>query len=65
MSQENCTHIWDKESGIKKEGKPWVKIPSRYERKCQKCGLLERWVKNFLGNGWEWSEVIFLNKGGK
>ena len=57
----NCDHDWNKESGIKKQGKPWVGIPSRYERKCRKCGLEQRFTKDFSGIGW--SDIIsYLGK---
>jgi len=55
---KNCNHQWDKDAGIKKEGKPWVGIASRFVRTCQLCNSKQKW---FGVHGWV-EEVNYLEQ---
>lgn len=46
------SHSWDKVTGIKILGKPWVGIKSKTVRTCTICGEKEYWTNDGIFCGW-------------
>lgn len=51
VSRSACKHTWDRVKGIKKEGKPWIGLKSKWIRTCTKCGYMEEFSRGVF-NGW-------------
>lgn len=51
-NKECKTHKWDKETGVKISGKPWVGIKSKIIRTCSICGKKEYWTNDGMFCGW-------------
>jgi len=47
-----CKHKWDKATGIKKEGKPWIGLKSRWIRTCLLCGAKQLYTNDGMYHGW-------------
>ncbi len=46
-----CRHEWDKNTGIWREGKPWIGLKGKWIRTCLKCGKKEAFSRGIF-NGW-------------
>lgn len=47
-----CKHIWDNDTGIKTESRPWAGIKSRWVRTCTKCDKKEYYTNDGMFCGW-------------
>ena len=47
-----CYHIWDKLTGIRIKGKPWIGLKSKWIRTCKKCGKKEKFNNGPVYFGW-------------
>lgn len=47
-----CEHVWDNDTGIRTEARPWAGIKSRWVRTCVKCGHKEYHSNDGIFFGW-------------
>jgi predicted nucleic-acid-binding Zn-ribbon protein len=48
-------HVWDKTTGIKKVGKPWIGLKSKWIRTCIHCGYKEEYNRGIFTGWFEYS----------
>lgn len=52
-TNDTCSHIWDKEMGVRTKSKPWIGLKSHLERTCVKCKTVQRYDGGKYGfHGW-------------